>query len=497
LGTLARDCCFLGPHTKRLTNIAVRLKKRRGVSKLFCALTLVACSLTPVAARAITSPKACPNAAFWISQPLRPDQAQSELERLASFADACDAREDFHAQRGALLFQLRRHQEAAIALERALLINPELAGAQIDYALTLGALGQRDEAIDLLGQVAKRPDIEASLRSWLQGEIALAAQREPSKPAKARPSGLLDALSDASRLSGLVQTGFGRETNLTGATHSRELTLYLNNGPVLVPLSETQLPISGHTQRSLAALQATTKMGTTEIQLGGIVQSRRTLHESIPTQQFSRLEINANFPIEGRRLQLGASQQDLEQGSLYAAKDRKYGLTYLLDEQRAGCKPQVNFSVSELSYPLTPLMDGRYRVIRLESQCPVMGELRLGASIGLDDPKQPERPGGARRGWDVYARHLAPLDIRAPLASVKVLSWVRFARTVERGIFSELLAQSPADTRRVDAGIGLWLPFNRQWEIGAELETNSQQSSNPLLNLKNRGLYLVLRWQFA
>jgi len=458
---------------------------------------LIAWFLASSTAHADSGLTECPKAAFWIVQPLRPDQAQAELERLASFADACEAREDFHAQRGALLFQVRRYEQAAIALERALLINPELAGAQIDYALTLGALGQRDEAIDLLGQVAKRTDIEASLRSWLKGEIELAAQREPSKLVKAPYAAFIDTLTDSARFSGLVQTGFGRETNLTGATHSRELTLYLNNGPVVVPLSEAQSPIAGQTQRTLVALQATTKAGAAELQLAGILQSRRSLNESIPMQQFSLLEMKAAYPVGAHRLQLGVYQQDLEQGALYAAKDRKYALTYFQKEQLAGCKPQVNFSVSELSYPLTPLMDGRHRLIRLESQCPVMGELRFGASLGVDEPRQLERPGGSRRGWDVYARHLAPLDIRAPLASVKVLSWVRFARTVERGIFSELLAQSPADTRRVDAGIGLWLPFNRQWEIGAELETNSQRSSNPLLNLKNRGLYLVLRWQFA
>ena len=471
-----------------------RLPAHRYLLALCCASLFLTALFTPAAVEATADLKDCPKTSFWAALPLQHYQLQDEVERLAGFAEACDEREDFHAQRGTLLLQLKRYREATIALERALLIAPELAGAQLDYALSLAALGQRDEAIDLLGQVAKRPDIEPALRNWLRAEIALAAQREPSQLVQALGTGLLGGLSDSLRLAGLVQTGFGRETNLTGASYSRELTLFLNNGPVLVPLNEAQAPVGGLTQRTLLAFQAAAKAGNTEIKIVGIAQARRSLSEPVPMQQFSRYELQAAYPLGAQQIQVGVAQQDLEQGMFYGAKDRKYAVTYLFDEHESSCRPQLIISSSALNYPLTPLMDGTYRVIRAEASCSLLGELRFGASFGVDQPKAPERPGGSRRGWDLHTRHLA--QVKAPWipATLKVVTWARAARTIERDIFNELLAQSPADTRRLDVGFGISWPFGRQWELGTEFETNSQQSSNPLLKMRNHSLYVVLRW---
>jgi tetratricopeptide (TPR) repeat protein len=475
----------------------IRLPVHHLFSKLCWATILVLILLSPAISQANAGHVGCPKNLFWAAIPHPLEQLQAEIERLASFVEACDEREDFHAQRGALLLHHKRFREAAIALERALLINPELAGAQLDYALALAALGQRDEAIDLLEQVAKRPDIEPELRKWLKAEIALAAQPGPSQLVKAPGPRLLEGLSESARLAGLVQAGIGRETNITSATHSRELTLYLNNGPVLVPLNESQAPQAALAQRTLVALQSSTRAGNVEIKIAGVVQARRSLSESVPTQQFSRYELQAAYPLGPQQIQVGVAHHDLEQGALYGAKDRKYAVTYLFDEHESSCRPQLNFSFSALSYPLSPVMDGTHRVIRAEASCSLLGELKFGAGVGVDEPKFQDRPGGSRRGWDAYARHFAQVNVPWLSATVKTLTWVRAVRTIESGIFNELLAQSPTDTRRLDAGVGISLPFRKQWEIGTEFETNSQQSSNPLLNLKNRSIYFVLRWYFA
>lgn len=475
----------------------------------FVSLALLGCLSCALAQ---SPPVECPKTPFWFVLPEGAERQRAELESLAVFTEVCDARDDFHVQRGTLFLQLKRFQEAAVALEKALLINPELAGAQLDYAQALAALGRRKEAIDLLEQVIRRPDIEQSLRDWLRREIELVALAERSQPIQADPLGLiqrgLGQQSDAQspgpvlssdkpiRLSGVLQTGIGHESNLTGASNARELTLYLVNGPVLVPLSDAQAPSGGVAQRSLLAVQAASKAGLAEVQVGALLQSRRSINEPIPLQQFSRVELQTAYPFGSHRTYVGISQQNLEQGALYAAKDQKFTLGYVVAPRQGICHRKLELSRSELRYPLNPVMDGVFRAVRGEANCQLFGELKLGASLGLDDPKQVGRPGGDRKSYELYARHLVRFNAPMLKIPLKATSWLRTAQTTDSDLFSDLLAQRPTATQRIDAGLGIAWPLGTHWEINTEFETNAQRSNNPLINLNNRSLYFVLRWQF-
>lgn len=477
----------------------------RSLNAVLLFFGLLFASLGMSASVAVPIRSECPNLAFLPPRTKERSELRADLQRLRALTQACEERYDFYAQLGALYLDLQRFQEAVVALEKALLINPELAGVQIDYAQALAALGRIGEAIDLLNQVANRSDIEESLKDWLRHEIKLAAQhqsallaqRQSAHDSEAESPILMMGARREVELSGVLQSGIGRETNLNGSSHLRDLTLFLVNGPILVPLSESQSPVAGLTQRSLVALQANARAGVSELQVGGVVQTRRSLNEPIPLQQFSRLEVQFSYPIKNQRVFVGASQQNVEQAAFYGAKEQKYALTYLFDKHRSGCQFQIGISRAELSYPLTPVMDGIYSVLRAESSCSLFGELRLGASFGFDEPKRQERPGGSRRSGDLYMRHLVPIHSTPSQESVKAITWLRATRSVEQSIFSELLIQSPADTRRLDAGLGVSWPFRKHWALNAEFESNSQQSTNQLLNLKNRSVYLVLRWQFA
>ena len=60
-----------------------------------------------------------------------------------------------------------RVEEAAIALEKALLLDPNLPGAQLDYAQALAQIGLKGSARAILADVLKRPDIQPALKSKL------------------------------------------------------------------------------------------------------------------------------------------------------------------------------------------------------------------------------------------------------------------------------------------------------------------------------------------
>ena len=63
-------------------------------------------------------------------------------------ADPCDEQAICQAQRGAQLLAQGRVEEAAVALEKALLLDPNLPGAQLDYAQALAQCGNAPEAQD-------------------------------------------------------------------------------------------------------------------------------------------------------------------------------------------------------------------------------------------------------------------------------------------------------------------------------------------------------------
>ncbi|PZP49203.1 MAG: hypothetical protein DI596_15860, partial [Azospira oryzae] len=94
---------------------------------------------------------ACPGDS---GEPLPPAGELEALEQaLASVASQCADHPGYLAYRGAVLNALGRPAEAALLLERALLLDPRRAGAQIDYAEALAALGERASAVALLRAV--------------------------------------------------------------------------------------------------------------------------------------------------------------------------------------------------------------------------------------------------------------------------------------------------------------------------------------------------------
>ena len=100
----------------------------------------------------------CPSTEQW---------QKASLAELNSFVLACDEVALFHARRGTLLLTMSQIEEAAVALEKALLIDPNLPGAQLDFAQALAQIGQRGSARALLAQVLERPDIEPALKGQL------------------------------------------------------------------------------------------------------------------------------------------------------------------------------------------------------------------------------------------------------------------------------------------------------------------------------------------
>jgi len=475
---------------------------------LACAAVWLA-SLLPAAAARAADVVQCPQDIFTLAAPESPVALRGELGRLALLAPVCDARDDFHARRGALLLSDGQYNEAASALEKALLLNPDLAGAQLDYAQALARGGQREVALDLVKQVAQRPDIEPELRAWLEQEARRAAQPGAGVRAGASDAGAGPRASGffseqpASRLSwsAMLQSSFGRESNLVSASHTRELTLYLLGGPVVVPLADNQQPQAGLALRLSGGVQAAINPGFGELRLGAFLQKRIAEAGGVPEQQFSRLEVGFRHPLGPGHLNWTAARQSLRQGDLYGADDLTYLADYTPTLRLGPCLAAGALGQADQRYAQAANMAGRYRFGRLELRCAIAGEWRIGQTAGTDTAELADRPGGDKKRADLYLRYDRPLQIALPGArpasgfAGRLNVWVRSSSARDERVYSELLGADPTRTRRQDFGAGIWWQLGRRWQAGVDVEKNSQTSTNPLLSIENLLVYTGLRWQ--
>ena len=171
-------------------------------------------------------------------------------------ADPCDEQASCQAQKGSQLLAQGRVEEAAVALEKALLLDPNLPGAQLDYAQALALIGLKGSARAMLADVLKRPDIQPNLKFKLAS-----AQNAPTQATQ--PS-----LASEWQWSKLAQAALGHESNLNSATFTDSLTLMLSNGPVTIGLADSAKPISGPATKTLLAIQGNTRVGAGLLALG-------------------------------------------------------------------------------------------------------------------------------------------------------------------------------------------------------------------------------------
>jgi hypothetical protein len=434
----------------------------------------------------------CPAEPFSGTLPASPSALRAELLQLNHWLEACDTRADFHAHRGALLLTAGWPLEAATALEKALLLNPELPGAQLDYAQALAQQGQRTPAIELVRQVAQRPDIQPDLKQWLSEGFST-----PTAMAGRPPLPTADWL-----WSGLVQSSLGHETNLASATHTTSLTLNLIGGPVEVPLADSERPRAGTALKTMAAVQGVRVWGDGEVRLNAALQSRHAQAHAAPDNQLAEAAAAYARPWGPGTLQGSVGAHAFSQRGVYQYSDHAYSLKYEPFWHLGACKNALSVGRTEQRYASSPTLDGHYQHLRLEAACnphetPTgtgQAATLLGLSSGKDTPLNANRPGGIKNRLEVYARHEQSTHLPLWASPGLLTIWYRFSNSQDTEVFSSLLGQNTTQTKRHDGGVGYWLPLRSGWSWGIDVESTSQKSTNTLLNIRNFSIYGGLRW---
>lgn len=397
------------------------------------------------------------------------------LEKLADLAEACDARSDYFAHRGSLLLIAGRLTEAATNLEKALLLAPELPGAQLDFAQALALLGQKDAALQLVEQVGGRKDIDPGLRQWLSGF-------QPQ------------AKADAWTWNTWVQSSIGHETNLNSTTHTDTLTLFLSNGPVTVNLSEAERPRAGMALKNWVAWQAYRPLGSGEMRVSASGQARNTFGSTSANSHQIDGSLTYAHPLGPGVASFKLGELSYLKENIYAYDETAATFKYEPAWRLQHCPWGLSLGWADQRHQTTPIMSGTYQWARLEGQCKNKsgGITAAHLSAGADRGQDATRPGGDKIRREYGIRHDQPMTFMDKPGQASL--WLKQQNSKDTDILSLLLGPKVIYQKRLDMGMGYWWRWTRQWSAGVDFEYTRQNSNNELSQLKNSALYTGLRW---
>jgi hypothetical protein len=308
------------------------------------------------------------------------------LDALLQRLPRCQHRPDWLAAMGHQLNLAQRYVEAADLIERALLLDPDLQGARVDYAVALAGTGDLIAARELLAQVLEATDLPPGLRVTLARQRSLLAQ-EPAE-------GWL--------WTGSVDLRMGYDTNLLGAPNLDSLTLTLGGQLVEVPLDESYRAIGGTYGQADAVLSALRSDADGYWQVGLSLRARGSpaTPDADSRQAEVVLEHGRTLPgSTGWRLHGLLAAAGLESGlSDYATRTVVFGV----DPRWApGCDSRVSVEAQWRRYADDPVLSGRYTGMAVSSICLTTLDYRAPAGqdlwsvrAGVDVPDSPDRPGG-------------------------------------------------------------------------------------------------------
>ncbi len=424
----------------------------------------------PPADNPTTAPAPCP-AAFPAAPPTQPALRQAELTRLNGLGDPCQNRPDYFAYYGALLLTATRPQEAAVALEKALMLAPELGGVQLDYAQALAELGEISSARQLASDIAARPDLPPNLQTWLTHQI-----------------GHWD--DDAWHFAWSIDLMLGTESNLNSSPNLRYLTLTLPSGRVPLELDTSEDSISGKAIRSDILITAARHIAQGTLQLGAEHLIRQSPGNNNTRYELANANLAYSHPLWGGQWGARTEHTRIAIGILPVYLGNSWNLVYqlpggLLPE---GCNLGLGRAGEKREYPSTTHQNGHYTGHLAQISCHQDNWLiNLGAQRGKDRALDPIRLGGNQQRTD------ATLTIGKRLPGNLLALTLSNSRARDEQVYSPLLGNEARHIKRRAARLTWEHPINRHWSLIGQLESTTQTSNIELFGMQNRTLYFGLR----
>jgi hypothetical protein len=405
-------------------------------------------------------------------------------QQLAQVAAECFGDPGYLAYRGAVLNGLSRPQEAAALLEQALMLEPDMPGAQLDYAEALAALGDTAAATAFIRHLLARPDVPPSLRSHLVRRLSVLNSLERFDALV----GLRAWVGEDWRGAASVTAKAGYETNLNSAPSRDVLNLTIPGGEAVLLLAEPFRQRGGTAVVGEARGQLSRRLpGGAGLQFYGEVRTRLTPSASDTNYQQVQGVAAWSRPLTAGDALFGIGATHLHYGgeSLYNA----VRLTASRDWRLNGCEPRLGLETEWRHYPASKSLEGHFYGASTSVACRV-GSNRVTAFLraGVDSAQQ-DRSGGDQRQADLRFAWLGSLGSGSLLIDL-VLS-----RQQDDSGFSPLFDDNAARrVRRATVFLEYAYPLAPDWSLVASFEGTRQRSNLALFDVSNRAIYLGLRW---
>lgn len=312
------------------------------------------------------------------------------LEALLSRLGECQRDAAYLAGIGHFLNEKARYDEAAEHLERALLLEPDLKGAQVDYAIALAGLGDIASAAALVDSLLADPGLPAALRPVLQ--------RQRTRWARA----------GGTQLRFVASARLGYDSNLLGSPNLSSLALTFPGQTVNLPLDESYRRRSGMYLRTDAHVEARRDQGGTgQWDLFAGVRSRRS--DTVGEASSDQIDVAAQYNTYQRSSErwggyMGASVSALHArtGIDYRATGVSAGVGSLRAAARCDARAGIDLQIRE--YQSNPVLSGRYAGVSGVLACEGRGmQWLVGAKAGRDRAADAARPGGDQVQYGIRA----------------------------------------------------------------------------------------------
>ncbi len=413
-----------------------------------------------------------------------PPAGASLQEALAKVPD-CQRNPAFLAHIGRQLNAEARYFEALDHLERAIMLDPTLVTAQLDYAIALAGTGDNLSARQLLDNIIAQPDTTPDMRQAL----VRAKQRLPRPAAFATP---VEAGGPLTLQLG-ANARLGHDTNLLGAPSVTRLELTFPGEVIDLPLSENNFPRPGAYTRAEAKLELAYQNadGSRWGVAANLMQRKSAAVPESNTRQ-SEFAFEYNPPLaNGSGGYWGVSRVNLSNntGTEYNSLGAVMGLqsSAHITQARSICTGRVGADWQDRQISSNPILSGRYTGLSAQWSCntPEGGQWQVFVKSGADRPVNLERPGGEQ----------AVSSLRGFVSTGAVLLDIEINRAQDTTGYSPLLDNNAVrQTTRLNARLEYQRQLVGRMAATLGFEWSHQVSNLPLFRLQGWGPYVAVRY---
>ncbi len=376
------------------------------------------------------------------------------------------------------------------ALERAVLVRPDFAGAWIDLALAHARLGDVEIALQIVAHIESSFNVPLPLRAQLTN--LRAELKEPRKHLDVNPASLLGART------GYLQLSAGRDTNANLGLASGTFTLTpIGSPPIQLEITPAARAKPDSFTQVRGDLQQILQYG--DRQKGRIyasgqyreygVQNDYSLGDALLnyTHEYA-LTSSRNWWLEGA---VGARSLVIGGNRLASTQSVGIGMVAYAN----GCRYGGRFTGEVRNYGVSGYVDADIPSITLSTACR-RGIHQYGGivSVSSDEPRA-VRAGGRTDRIELALHYAGQIS---PHAEVMVVGLV--GQYLDATGYSPLLDKG-ASRRITRSSLRLaWLwefnPARPQWALQTELERLEDRSNLEIFNVRNTRMAVGLRYQY-